>query len=190
MNTKKYISLIQDFKPDKATEEKLSNIINSINFLTNKKKLNLVFICTHNSRRSQFSEIWGNILSTYHKKNINVLSAGMIKTEVYFQVIESLKRIGFKITHNKNSYLLQHLNINMNLYSKILSDIKINNFISIMTCSEAEASCPIDLRSKSNLKLLYEDPKIYDNTKNEQKKYDSTCLKIAYELNYIFKNIN
>lgn len=55
---------------------------------------------------------------------------------------------------------------------------------------EEEASCPIDLRSKLNLKLLYEDPKIYDNTKNEQKKYDSTCLKIAYELNYIFKNIN
>ena len=37
MNTKKYISLIQDFKPDKTTEEKLSNIIYSINSLTNKK---------------------------------------------------------------------------------------------------------------------------------------------------------
>ena len=116
--------------------------------------------------------------------------ASPIKTEVFSQVIKSLKRIGFKITKNENLYLFQYLNININLYSKILSDIKINNFISITTCSEADASCPIDLRSKLNLKLLYQDPKIYDNSKNEEIEYDSTCLKIASELNYIFKNIN
>jgi len=190
VNVKKYISLIQDFEPDKTTKEKLFNIINSINTLKNKKKLNLVFICNHNSRRSQFSEIWGNVLSGYYKKNIKIFSAGIIKTEVFSQVIKSLKRIGFKITKNENLYLFQYLNININLYSKILSDIKINNFISITTCSEADASCPIDLRSKLNLKLLYQDPKIYDNSKNEEIEYDSTCLKIASELNYIFKNIN
>lgn len=190
MNVKKYISLIQDFRPNNTTQEKLDKIISSINKLKQKKNLNMVFICTHNSRRSQFSEIWGNVLSAYHKKKIKVFSAGIIKTEVFSQVVKSFKRIGFKIIKNKNSYLFQHLNININLYSKILSDIKINDFISITTCSEADASCPIDLRSKLNLKLLYKDPKIYDNTKNEQKKYDSTCLKIASELNYIFKNIN
>ena len=68
MNVKKYISLIQDFRPNNTTQEKLDNIISSINNLKQKKNLNMVFICTHNSRRSQFSEIWGNILSAYHKK--------------------------------------------------------------------------------------------------------------------------
>ena len=46
MNTKKYISLIQDFKPDKTTEEKLSNIIYSINSLTNKKTKSGVYLCS------------------------------------------------------------------------------------------------------------------------------------------------
>ena len=58
-----------------------------------------------------------------------------------------------------------------------------------MTCSDADASCPIPLRSLLNLKLYFQDPTIYDGTFNEEKKYDAICLKIASELNYIFKNL-
>ena len=89
----------------------------------------------------------------------------------------------------KSSYQINYNNRKINLSSKLLKEIENINFISIMTCSDADASCPITLRSLLNLKLYFQDPKIYDGTFNEEKKYDAICLKIASELNYIFKNL-
>ena len=189
MIIKKYISKIEKFKPNDESKKKLHNIIDGINSLTQKRKLNLIFICNHNSRRSQFSQFWGEILAIHYNKQINIYSAGMIKTKVYFQVIESIKRIGFNVSKKKSSYQINYNNRKINLSSKLLKEIENINFISIMTCSDADASCPIPLRSLLNLKLYFQDPKIYDGTFNEEKKYDAICLKIASELNYIFKNL-
>ena len=58
-----------------------------------------------------------------------------------------------------------------------------------MTCSNTDASCPINLRSALNLNLYFQDPKVYDGAFNEEQKYDAICLKIASELNYIVKNL-
>ena len=189
MIIKKYISKIEKFKPNNKSKKRLHNIIDGINSLTQKRKLNLVFICNHNSRRSQFAQFWGEILAIHYNKRINIYSAGMIKTKVYFQVIESIKRIGFSVSKKKSSYQINYNNRKIKLSSKLLKEIENINFISIMTCSDADASCPITLRVSLNLKLYFQDPKIYDDTFNEEQKYDAICLKIASELNYIFKNL-
>ena len=189
MIIKKYISKIEKFKPNNKSKKRLHNIIDGINSLTQKRKLNLVFICNHNSRRSQFAQFWGEILAIHYNKRINIYSAGIIKTKVYFQVIESIKRIGFSVSKKKSSYQINYNNQTIKLSSKLLKEIKNINFISIMTCSDTDASCPINLRSSLNLKLYFQDPKIYDGTFNEEQKYDAICLKIASELNYIFKNL-
>lgn len=189
MKIKKYISKIEKFKPNDKSKIRLHDIIDGINSLTQKRKLNLVFICNHNSRRSQFAQFWGEILAIHYKKRINIFSAGIIKTEIYFQVIESIKRIGFNILKLKSSYQINYNNQTINLSSKLLEKIKIKNFISIMTCSNTDASCPINLRSALNLNLYFQDPKVYDGAFNEEQKYDAICLKIASELNYIVKNL-
>jgi hypothetical protein len=58
-----------------------------------------------------------------------------------------------------------------------------------MTCSDAEENCPVDPRSKKNIKLFYDDPKKYDGTIRESNEYDKTCRLIASELNAIFKKL-
>ena len=41
------------------------------------KPINLVYICTHNSRRSHFGQIWAQVAAHYyHIKNVNSFSGG------------------------------------------------------------------------------------------------------------------
>ena len=40
-----------------------------------------------------------------------------------------------------------------------------------MTCTDAEKSCPSDPRSIKNIKMIYGDPKIFDNTNREREEY-------------------
>ena len=37
--------------------------------------------------------------------------------------------------------------------------------------------------------MIYQDPKIYDNTEKEREEYSKTSKLIAEELNYIIKNL-
>ena len=41
-----------------------------------KVEANLNFICTHNSRRSQLTQVWAKIISDYYGFNINSFSGG------------------------------------------------------------------------------------------------------------------
>jgi arsenate reductase len=58
-----------------------------------------------------------------------------------------------------------------------------------MTCSDAEKSCPSDSRSIRNINMVYQDPKIFDNTWHEKEEYLKTSKLIAEELNYTIKNL-
>ena len=125
--------------------------------------------------------------SKIYNKKLNVYSAGIKKTSVYKEVIFSLSRTGLKISGDGK---VKYEENEINLTSKTLDDIKKQKFIGVMTCSNAEKSCPIDQRSIKNINMFYRDPKDFDKTNKKIKEYDDTCLKIAQELNYVFKKIN
>ena len=40
------------------------------------KNVQLNFICTHNSRRSQFAQVWGQVASYYYGHKVNCYSGG------------------------------------------------------------------------------------------------------------------
>ena len=171
MNNKldSYIQKIENFKPVKEEEEIIFNTINKLNSYLNLCR-DIVFVCTHNSRRSIYCEVWGKIIANKYSKNINFYSAGTKKTSVYGEVIKSFSRLGIK--------------------SKTLEEIQLDKFICIFTCSKAERSCPIDTRSIVNIPLLFDDPKKFDGLKNERIEYQKTCSQIAEKINFILKRIN
>ena len=111
----------------------------------------------------------------------------IIKTAVSKEVIFSLSKTGLKINGDGK---LKYEENEITLTSKTLDQIKEKKFIGIMTCSDAEKSCPIDQRSIRNIKMFYSDPKDFDKTNKKIPAYDDTCLKIAQELNYVIKKIN
>ena len=60
-----------------------------------KAEVNLNFICTHNSRRSQLSQVWAKVLSDFYRVDINTFSGGIKITACDERTIASLKRMGF-----------------------------------------------------------------------------------------------
>ena len=101
MNNKldSYIQKIENFKPVKEEEEIIFNTINKLNSYLNLCR-DIVFVCTHNSRRSIYCEVWGKIIANKYSKNINFYSAGTKKTSVYGEVIKSFSRLGIKFKGN------------------------------------------------------------------------------------------
>tara|TARA_B000000475_G_scaffold84994_1_gene68864 strand:- start:151 stop:723 length:573 start_codon:yes stop_codon:yes gene_type:complete len=181
---KGFFSKINQYNPEKDKKNLLDDIISKIQKslkITN----NIVFLCTHNSRRSQLCQVWGTILSKIYNIDLKFNSAGTEKTEVHKTVFYCFSNLGIEIKDNKIFYG----DLSLSLNSKVLEEIQSDKFISIMTCSDAEKSCPSDSRSIRNISMIYQDPKIFDNTEEEREEYSNTSKLIAEELNYIIKNL-
>ena len=58
--------------------------------------LRLNFICTHNSRRSHLSQIWGQTMAHYFGiDKVSCYSSGTEATAVYPKIIDTLQAAGF-----------------------------------------------------------------------------------------------
>ena len=66
------------------------------------KPLHLNFICTHNSRRSQFSQLWAKVIAQYHGIDCNTYSGGVEVTACNERVINTLLFQGFNIKTKEN----------------------------------------------------------------------------------------
>lgn len=165
--------------------------------LDTKEHINLVYICTHNSRRSHFGQVWSKVASDFYGiKNISTFSGGTEATAFNSNAINSLNRIGFEISQTTDSsnpvYHVFHSEENFSVCFSKTYDHEINptkNFAAIMTCSDAEENCPfipgVDLR----IGTTYDDPKAFDNTELQDAKYDERSRQIALETFYVFSKL-
>lgn len=203
------IDYIKSIRADESSiSEKRKSLLKEIaqyieNKTKNKEYVDLVFICTHNSRRSHFGQIWAETASIYYKiPNINCFSGGTEETELNPRTIHSLKLAGFKIEQtDRDSYRDENpvYNISISNNSKPIKGFSKrithknnpqSNFAAIMTCSDADEACPIVHGADARFPLTYEDPKIADNTVQEEEIYMQRCRQIAVEMFYLFSNIN
>ena len=159
-------------------------------------KINLNFICTHNSRRSQLCQIWAKVIADFYGLKINSFSGGIEITACNKRIITSLKRMNFKVTHSFEENPQYHLNYDDNktpalLFSKIYDDAPNpkSHFAAILTCSHADKNCPIIQGAEKRFYLPYEDPKSFDDTIDEAKVYDECSIQIAKELKFLFSEL-
>ena len=157
-------------------------------------KLN--FICTHNSRRSQFAQVWSEVAADFYDVPMTAFSGGVEVTACNERTIASLKRFGFEITSEGDENPRHVVNYddserNLVLYSKLYNDITnpADDFAAIMTCSDADDNCPFIPGADVRIPLRYEDPKSADDTPEEANRYDGCSLKIATEMLYIFSKV-
>jgi len=180
----------------KVLLEKISNYI-SFKKKEN-KEVNLVYICTHNSRRSHFGQVWAHVASSYYNlKNVKTFSGGTEATAFNINAINSLKRIGFTINAiNEEKNTTYHVFHDEKespsvCFSKTYDDL--NNpqkeFAAIMTCSDAEENCPFIPGVELRIGTTYDDPKTFDNTPEQDAKYDERCKQIALETLYVFSKL-
>ena len=156
--------------------------------------VNLVFICTHNSRRSQFGQVWAAVAAAHFGiRNVNTYSGGTEETAFNKRAVEAVKRTGLKIegtvsTNPRYSVRFSEEEGALDCYSKKF-DSPSNpqqGFAAIMTCSDADENCPIIPGAEFRARLTYDDPKVADRTVEEAKVYDERCTQIATEMLYLF----
>ncbi len=158
--------------------------------------VNLNFICTHNSRRSQFSQIWAQTAADYYGIPVKSFSGGVEVTAFNERAVASIKRSGFKVTSEGDTnpvYKVFHSGNNegISLFSKLFDDPvnQSDHFAAVMTCSHADENCPFIPGAEKRIPVLYEDPKAFDDTPEEASKYDERSVQIAAEMFYVFSMI-
>jgi len=194
------ISKIASNKIDENREAILNEVVK---YIQQKKDLGdqikLNFICTHNSRRSQLSQVWAQVMANYFKVNCLSYSGGVEVTAFNHRAVNTLKSQGFIINvtgsdskdnpiyHISTSDKLLSIDTFSKLYNHKSSPTK--DFAAIMTCSDADDNCPFIPGTEKRIPLRYNDPKTFDDTPLEEEKYLERSIEIATEMHYIFSQI-
>lgn len=153
----------------------------------------LHFICTHNSRRSQLSQVWAATAAAYHglSQTVGAFSGGTEATAFNPRAIAALERAGFvAYTAGQSNPLYQisfsNASVPLRCFSKTFAhpDNPQQGFAAIMTCTEAEENCPVIPGAAFRLALPYEDPKAADGTPEEGARYDERTRQIGREILY------
>lgn len=173
--------------------DELANYLRKVKLEGRAPQLN--FICTHNSRRSQFSQLWCKVMSVYFNFPVDTFSGGTAVTACNERTIASLERFGFDIENsegeNPRYKVLISSNVQLILFSKLFDDAEnpTSNFAAVMTCSDADENCPFIPGCDKRIPLRYEDPKAFDDTELEAQKYDERSTQIALEMKYVFTKL-
>jgi protein-tyrosine-phosphatase len=157
----------------------------------------LIFVCTHNSRRSQMGELWAAAAAAYYGiDHVETFSGGLEVTAFNPRAITSMERAGFQVAgqggdnpHVKVTYASDRPALEM--FSKKYSDPfnPQKDFAAIMTCSHADESCPLVLGAAARIPLHYEDPKASDGSPQETATYDERSKQIAREMLFVFSRL-
>lgn len=162
------------------------------------RPVNLVYICTHNSRRSHFGQLWAHVAGCYyHIPDVHTFSGGTEATAFNINAINTLKKIGFDVQPvNTEKNTTFHVSFGekespLVSFSKVY-DNPVNpqkEFAAIMTCSDAEENCPFIPGAELRIGTTYDDPKAFDNTDLQDVRYSERCRQIALETFYVFSKL-
>lgn len=158
-----------------------------------------LFVCTHNSRRSQMAQAVMLAAAHYYGYlQISPSSAGTSVTAFHFNAVMALEHAGFIFITLKEGdnpvYGLQLLEneIALDMFSKNLENpgLPQSGFFAVMVCDHADANCPYVPGAEARFSLHYEDPGKYDETEDPLDFYDQALKQIGRELMYLTAQIS
>ncbi len=191
---------IEKAREQSISDERLAVLKPLIEYIQTKidqgKEVNLNFICTHNSRRSQFSQIWAQTAANYFGIPALCYSGGVEVTAFNERAVASIKRSGFGVSSKGDSnpiYLISHSDEKepIKAFSKLFDDPinQADQFAAVMTCSHADENCPFIPGTEKRIPVRYDDPKEFDGTPEEAERYDQRSMQIASEMFYTFSQV-
>ena len=192
-------SLVNNFKEipleRRLILEKIAEYIKAK--LEKREDVNLIYVCTHNSRRSHLGQIWAAVAASYFDiGNIKTFSGGTEATAFNPNAIKALTSSGFEVIKKTESdnpiyHVFFGEGESTDCFSKIYNHDAnpLNNFAAIMTCSDAEENCPLIHGCDLRIGTTYHDPKAYDNTVLQDEKYIERSNQIGMECLYVFSKL-
>lgn len=196
-------SFVERLEFSKIPRERSQLLRQIADYLLEKKQkgeeIHLNFICTHNSRRSQFSQVWAQTAAAYFRlENMQFHSGGTEVTAFHPNAVQALKDSGFRVDRNDSlenpvyevSYSRQADSIQC--FSKSYHEALPNSesFVAILTCSDAEANCPFIPEAEARFLIAYNDPGEADGTSRQRQIYMERNKQIASEMFYLLSKIN
>ncbi len=163
----------------------------------NGEALALHFICTHNSRRSQFAQVWAQSAASFYGQEVRCTSGGTAVTAFNERAVAALERAGFRVKAEEEeenpTYWLSPgpESPSIKAFSKLYDapGQPEKGFAAVMTCAQADENCPFVPGAERRIPLLYDDPKAFDHTSGETAQYDTRCLQIAREMFFVFAQL-
>lgn len=159
--------------------------------LTGDDPVEIIFICTHNSRRSQMSQLWSQLAAGYYGvERVCCYSGGTEATAFHPQAVKTMKESGFQIRVQipgaNPVYRVRFPGAGKDdrVFSKKYTDPPnpARGYIAVMTCSDADEACPIVVGAESRYAIRYEDPRVFDGTDGEREGYAERNRQIAREM--------
>lgn len=156
----------------------------------------LVFVCTHNSRRSQMAQL---LMAAAARRaglaGVTTYSAGTERTAFNPRAVDALRRAGLGIEarapgdNPRYTVRLGDGGPEIAAFSKRLDDAELPKagFVAVMTCSQADAACPFVPGADKRIALPYDDPKVADGTPEEAARYDERVAQIGRDMVWVAK---
>jgi arsenate reductase (thioredoxin) len=181
---------INDF--DKIPEERKKTLRDLTGFIEKKlaagKKALLVFICTHNSRRSHMAQLWAQAAAAYYEiPDVLAYSGGTEVTAFNNRAVKTMEEMVFRIkptTGDENPFYEirfseDHPSIKgfSNKYDAMENPKR--DFGAIMTCSHADENCPFVPGAEMRMTISFDDPKDFDGTSKEAAMYAFSNVKLS-----------
>lgn len=158
----------------------------------------IVCICTHNSRRSHFAQVWAQMAAYHYGQHlVKTFSGGTEATAFNPNAVRALERAGFDIMVRKDGqnplYELKFNSVDEGIlcFSKVYDheENPSTKFLALMVCSDADANCPFIPLAEKRISTTFDDPKAADGTPSQDLVYDERCAQIAREMLYAFSKI-
>lgn len=159
------------------------------------RKARVVFICTHNTGRSQLAQAWLRAAADWHGlQDIEAYSGGIKPSAFSPGAAEALRRAGFSVMPGEG----QAYTVNTGpdypdwiAYAKRYDDRKNpqKDFCAVMVCAEAENSCPLVPGATRRIVLPFPPIKATPGQPDEASQYDTACLNIAREVFYAVSKV-
>ncbi|MEC8381638.1 MAG: protein-tyrosine-phosphatase [Myxococcota bacterium] len=162
----------------------------------------LIFVCTHNSRRSHISQLWTQAAAAHLELGtVMTYSGGTEATAFNPRAIKALQSHGFVIEASDLVLGEQNTVYNTVFSSEAKSiqsfskryDHEANpsaDFAAVMVCGTADRSCPVVKGAETRISIPYIDPKLSDGTPQEEAIYLAKSEEIGREMVWMLKQVS
>ncbi|MFD1294284.1 hypothetical protein ACFQ5N_10590 [Lutibacter holmesii] len=195
-NTKDFF--ITAFKELQISENKLvllESIATAIvQTLKQNKTVNLNYISTNNSQRSQISQVWSTYAAHYFKlSNINSFSGGTNVTSFHRKTVKTLQKVGFtfkiiEFSHQNPTYAIGYHNYikPILVFSKLYNhDLNPSPFFAI-----TNNAFEIIPEAIQQFEMPFNNINNFEHSINKAEEYAALNKQIAGEIHFIFHRVS
>jgi len=176
-------------------------------------EVKLIFICTHNSRRSHMAYLWAEACAfrTGVAGKVKCYSGGTEATAFYPKAVNAMEDAGWKVEKKTSDPEIEAVSMANPGYLMTCSDNAESekdglgtalcfskhfaeapnpkkDFVAVMVCSDADDACPFIPGAAARFALPYDDPKAFDARPEAAEKYAERCGEIAAEMDFLFRS--